>query len=405
MLVTVLTFLISSIVYYFLLDYILLKEVDEVLNHRKTRMESYVHATGNLPVADHMGEVQVNYTLVSRPAKDVLTFITLFDSAENISASFRKFIFTIPVKGQVYKITLIRPLAGTHNLATSIILVTLSTILVILLISVFINRIVLKRLWQPFYATIEAMRNYKLGKVKEVELPETNINEFVFLNENLKDTIRKAEEEYQSLKEFTENASHELQTPLAVIRSKLDLLIQKEDLSEEQSEELKGIYVSVKKMSQLSRSLLLMRKIENQQFDQVSNINLKEKVEEKLKQFNELWNTNELQLRCQLEDAFITANEDLVDILLNNLLSNGSRHNIKGGSIDIYLKEKQLIVGNTGLLKPLDQKKVFHRFYKEKAHSHHNGLGLSIVKQICDQSNIHIIYSYENGNHLFRLNW
>src|SRR5260221_14232018 len=100
------------------------------------------------------------------------------------------------------------------------------------------------------------MRSFKLGKVKEVKLPQSTIDEFVFLNDNLTDTIQKAEEEYRTLKEFTENASHELQTPLAIIRSKLDLLIQKKDLSEEQSEELKEIYMAVKRMSRLSGSLL-----------------------------------------------------------------------------------------------------------------------------------------------------
>ncbi|MCW3093926.1 MAG: integral rane sensor signal transduction histidine kinase [Ferruginibacter sp.] len=405
MLMAVLIFLISGIAYYFLLDYILLQEIDEVLSHKKTRMETFVRITGSLPVPDRLGEVQVSYTPVPTAIKELHSFATLYDSIENRAAQFRKFVFTLPVKNELYQVTLTRPLAGTHNLLTTLIFVTLATILTILLISVLINRIILRKLWEPFYATIAAMRSYKLGKVKEVQLPETNINEFQFLNENLEDTIHKAEEEYQSLKEFTENASHELQTPLAVIRSKLDLLIQKEDLSEMQSEELREIYGSVKKMSQLSRSLLLMTKIGNQQFNKVSQIDLKEKIEEKLKQFQELWNNSQLQVRCELEETLIPANENLVDILLNNLLSNASRHNIKGGSIDIHLQERQLSVSNTGFLKPLDPKRIFRRFYKEEAHSHHNGLGLSIVKQICEQSNIQIAYLYENGRHIFQLKW
>jgi signal transduction histidine kinase len=405
MLITVLIFLLSSIVYYFLLDYILLKEVDEVLIHRKARMENFARVTGNVPVPDRMGEVQVSFVQVSKPVKQAYSYATLFDSIDNKTAPFRKFIFTLPVKDKLYAVTLARALTGTQGLLITIIAVTLTTILVILLISILTNRIVLRKLWKPFYATISAMRSYKLGKVTEVQLPATSINEFAFLNENFNDTIQKADEEYQSLKEFAENASHELQTPLAVIRSKLDLLIQKEDLSEIQSEELKDIYASVKKMSQLSRSLLLMTKIGNQQFDKLSEINVKDKIGEKLKQFHELWNNNQLHLRCELEDAFITANETLVDILLNNLLSNASRHNIKGGSIDIVLKGRELTVANTGLLKPLDPKRIFQRFYKEEANSHHNGLGLSIIKQICEQSNIQITYRYENGNHIFQMNW
>ena len=404
MLVTVLIFLLSSIIYYFLLDIILIQDVDEVLNHRKARMERFVRETGSLPIPDRMGEVRVSYTLVQQPITGIhSSLVSLFDSFDKKAAPFRKFVFTLPVKGQIYQITLERPLQGTRNLAITIILVTLSTILAILIISLLINRVLLRSLWQPFYSTISAMRNFKLGKVKEVKLPPTTTDEFVFLNDSLKDTIQKAEEDYQVLKEFSENASHELQTPLAIIRSKLDLLIQREDLSEAQSEELKEIYVAVKKMSQLSRSLLLLTKIENQQFEQVSVIDLREKIEEKLRQFQELWKNNELNLDCQLQEASIRSNGDLIDFLLNNLLSNASRHNIKGGSIDIHLQAHQLTVSNTGSSKALDPKRIFRRFYKEKANSDHNGLGLSIIKQICEQSQIKIAYFHKNGKHVFQL--
>ena len=405
LLVMVLVILLSSIVYYFLLNYILIQEVDEVLNHRKIRMERYALQTGHLPVFDRMGEVRVIYTLVQQPITGIhSSFVKAYDSIENSASTFRKFVFTLPAEGQIYQVTLLRPLAGTRNLAMTIILVTLSTILVILTISLLINRIMLRRLWQPFYDTIAAMRGYKLGKIKQVSLPQTNIEEFVFLNDNLKDTIQKAEEEYQVLKEFTENASHELQTPLAIIRSKLDLIIQREDLSEAQSEEMKEIYAEVKKLSRLSGSLLLLAKIENQQFEQVSVINLKERIEKKVQQFQELWKNSEINLDSHVQEAAIRANGDLTDILLNNLLSNASRHNIKGGSIDIHLQAHQLSVSNTGSPKVLNSQRIFRRFYKEETNSQHNGLGLSIIKQICDQSHIQIAYSYKDGKHVFQLN-
>ena len=406
LLVLVLVFLLSSVLYYFLLNHILIKEVDEVLNHRKARTESYVKLTGHLPLPDRMGEVRVDYTLVKHPITGThFSFVRAYDSIENSAATFRKFVFTLPVNGQIYKVTLLRPLAGTHNMATTIIMVTLSTILTILIISLLVNRILLRRLWQPFYDTIASMRGYKLGKVKEVKLPQTNIEEFVFLNDNLKDILQKAEEEYQILKEFTENASHELQTPLAIIRSKLDLIIQREDLSEVQSEEMKEIYAEVKKLSRLSGALLLLAKIENQQFVRVTVIDLKERIEKKVQQFQELWKNSEINLNCQLQEAAIRANEDLTDILLNNLLSNASRHNIKRGTIDIQLRAHQLTVSNTGSKKMLNSKRLFRRFYKEETNSQNNGLGLSIIKQICEQSDIQITYFYKNGKHVFQLDW
>jgi signal transduction histidine kinase len=406
LLIMVLVFLLSSIVYYFLLNYILILEVDEVLHHRKARMENYVRTTGSLPVPDRMGEVRVEYDLVNQPINGISSsYINLYDSAENKFNPFRRFVYTIPVRDQIYQVTLSRPLAGTRNLSLTIILVTLSTILIIIITSLFINRILLRRLWQPFYDTIAAMRSYKLGKVKDVILPQTTIDEFIFMNDNLNDTIQRAEEEYRFLKEFTENASHELQTPLAIIRSKLDVFIQREDLSEAHSEELKEIYMAVKRLSRLSGSLLLLTKIENQQYEDVSVINLKEKIEEKVQQFQELWKNSHINLRYNLEEANIQANGDLTDILLNNLMSNASRHNIKGGTIDINLEPQQLSVSNTGSNKALDPNRIFRRFYKEESNSQHNGLGLSIIKQICEQSHIQIAYFYKKGKHVFQLNW
>ena len=406
LLIMVLVFLLSSIVYYFLLNYILIAEVDKELKYRRGKMERYVHNTGKLPVPDGMGDVQVHYALADKTVtKDRLSLVKLFDSSENRLGTFRKYIFLLPVGHELYLVTLVRPLQGTQRLTITIVLVTLSTILVILITSLLINRTLLRRLWRPFYATIAAMRSFKLGKLKEINLPPSRIDEFTFLNDNLKDTIQKAEEEYLLLKEFTENASHELQTPLALIRSKLDLIIQREDLSEEQSEELKEIYVALKRLSRLSNSLLLLTKIENQQFEKVRTINLKEKIEEKVHQFHELWKNNQLKLQCILESADIQANSDLTEILLNNLLSNASRHNLKGGTIDIHLSAHQLQIANTGDPKPLDAARIFRRFYKEKTNGNHNGLGLSIIKQICEQSDIRIQYFFKSGLHVFQLDW
>jgi signal transduction histidine kinase len=368
-------------------------------------MERYVRQTGRFPVPDAMGEVQVYYTLVQQPITGIhSSFVTSYDSIENTPGTFRKFVFTLPAQGQIYKVTMLRPLAATRTLSLTIILVTLLTIMAILILTQLINRTLLRRLWQPFYAIIEGMRSFKLGKEEKVRLPETSIAEFVFLRDNLKETIQRADEDYMVLKEFNENASHELQTPLALIRSKLDLLIQREDLSEEQSEELKEIYMAIKKISRLNESLLLLSKIENHQFQQTTVINLREKIEEKVQQFQELWKNNQLKLHCQMQDGIVEANEDLIDILLNNLLSNASRHNIRSGAIYVHLKDRQLRVSNTGSPKALNHKRIFTRFYKE-GHASHNGLGLSIIKQICDQSHIEIEYFYNNGTHVFQLDW
>lgn len=225
------------------------------------------------------------------------------------------------------------------------------------------------------------------------------------MNKSLLEATEKAEQDYLLLKEFTENASHEIQTPLSIIRSKLDMMIQESDLSRSQSELAKSAYSAVKKLSRLNQSLLLLAKIENGQFDNSHQIDLREKVEEKIAQFNELWGSRDISSTYQLQDSQLVISPELLDVLLNNLFSNATNHNIPSGAISIMLEQQLLIISNTSSTGPLDEKRLFRRFYKESLNSNHNGLGLSIVKQISKVSSIHTDYTYADGFHSFMLSW
>ena len=168
---------------------------------------------------------------------------------------------------------------------------------------------------------------------------------------------------------------------------------------------LTGVYGAVKRISRLNQSLLLLAKIENHQYAVTGLINLKTVISDKLDQFREFWSDNKIQVSSQLEESLINANSDLIDVLLNNLLSNAGLHNRKNGKINIHLKNDQLVISNTGSLHELDKERLFSRFYKQETQSPHNGLGLSIIKQICDQSNIHVQYSFDGIFHSFTLSW
>jgi signal transduction histidine kinase len=244
-----------------------------------------------------------------------------------------------------------------------------------------------------------------LGNTKDLHFPSTNTEEFAFMNESLGMAAKKAEEDYLLLKEFTENASHELQTPLSIIRSKLEMLIQEEDLSHRQSEIVRSAFAAIKKLSRLNQSLLLLTKIGNQQFNNLEDVRLDEKIENKLGQFRELWQTSGIEVSSSLSPAIIRASPELIDILLNNMFSNASNHNIPNGDIDIALESRQLTISNTGLSVPLDARRVFTRFYKGEQHTGHNGLGLSIIKQICEVTTLRPSYQFSGNRHTFIFSW
>jgi len=298
-----------------------------------------------------------------------------------------------------------KSLEGTDDLTRSILLISLATILVILVTSLVINRVLLKKLWQPFYTSLDILKNFRVDKKQSLNFPSTQIDEFTFMNQTIGKTTNQAQQEYSLLKEFTENASHEMQTPLAIIRSKLDLLIQDENLSEDQSKTMQSAYTAIEKLSRLNQSLLLLAKIENNQYADTSRINLKDKITEKLDAFHELWQNQNISVTFSLKDATVNLNTELADILLNNLFSNATRHNFSNGTIDVALEEKQLKISNSSNEKELNSRQMFLRFFSQDRKSRYNGLGLSIIKQICDVSGISIQYLFSGNEHRFILTW
>jgi signal transduction histidine kinase len=405
LLIMVVFFLLSSLAYYFLMNFLILQELDLDLTKIEKRIRAYVEEHHAFPAEQSLDDLRISHIQTDQPVK--ARNFQLIEPPRlpgKKGHSLRELHFFLQQDHRWYEVTVARNLEGTNSFAKLVIKDTIVTLLVVIIASVLVNRFLFRRIWQPFYASITALHNFQLGKKSRIVLPKTNIDEFNFMNASLEKMTARAEKEYIILKEFTENASHEMQTPLAIIRSKLDLAIQEQDLSEKQSATLKSAYSAVKKLTSLNRSLLLIAKIENCQFAETNTIDLKAKLEDKILQFQELWE-NKINITCQLGEATINANPDLVDLLLNNLFSNSIRHNVKNGNISIELNGNFLSIYNTGKSSPLDPARLFTRFYKEPGDGENNGLGLSIVKQICDVSGIVPSYRFSGNRHIFILRW
>jgi signal transduction histidine kinase len=399
-------FLLSGVVFYWLVNLVLVREMDADLLGVEGRIRDYAQQYHSFPQAFSLDEARISYRLTDLHERTRrFERVVLYSDREKKMHNFRQLSFQMQCGNSWYEVTIVKPLEGLHHLSRVILIVSLSAIFIIIISSILINRLVLSRLWRPFYDTIHAISNFKLGSTSSIRFPETTIEEFAFMNESLKQATEKAEKDYHLLKEFTENASHELQTPLSIIRAKLDLLIQDHRLSQEQSEITRSAYGAVKKLSRLSQSLLLLAKIENRQFSNIETIDLNEKIEEKVAQFQELWQNRGISIEYNLQKADIRANGELIDVLLNNLLSNASNHNVTKGSIGIELIPNRLVVSNTGVNTPLDSNRLYQRFYKGAQHTSRNGLGLSIVKQICEVSSIATGYQFNKDRHIFTLTW
>ena len=403
---TVAIFLLTSIIFYFFIRSALISQVDDDLDIEKKEIEIYAKNYDKLPEVVPIRHQVISYQLVAQPFKEVVyrTFKGT-DSSENDKDDFRSLDFGVRATGNEYKVSVMKPLMTTENLLWYILLIILSTSVIILTASYIINRLVLRKLWTPFFDTLGKLKTFSLSSNEPLHFQSTKIDEFGLMNNTLEMTTNKAQQDFRALKEFTENASHEMQTPLAIIQSKLDLLIQDEKLSEAQSVVAQSVYKSIQKLSNLNQSLLLLAKIDNKQFEETSSINLKEKIQKKMEAFQELWANENITVSASLEDASVKMNRALADILLNNLLSNATKHNFPDGNISIVLSKTDLTVSNTGQAVTLDSNRLFTKFYTEKKGAGNNGLGLSIAKHICDASGFSISYSFHNQSHSFIVNW
>ena len=401
--VLVVFFLLSSFVYYFLMRGLLFRELDLSLTKIEKRIEDYVNLHHSFPNVERLDDLHITYTETSQ-AGGARSFRLIPPSKGKNTDNIRELSFFMELDHRWYKITVSRNLEGMKGTAHMVMKTAAITLIVVIIASLFVNRLVFRKLWQPFYASIDAIGQFQLGNHSQVNFPHTSVEEFNFMNDHFRKMAANVNKEYLILKEFTENASHEMQTPLAIIRSKLDLAIQDQHLSEAQSVTLQSAYASVKKLANLNRSLLLIAKISNNQYSDSAVINIKGKLHDKIIQFQELWK-DKLNVTYDLSDAEITANPDLIDILLNNLFSNASKHNIQHGKVMIHLTDTTLEIKNTGRPVPLDETRMFQRFYKVSLEDENNGLGLSIVKQISDLSGITSSYSFSGNIHAFTLEW
>lgn len=262
-------------------------------------------------------------------------------------------------------------------------------------------RFISGRLWQPFDKTLEAIEHFKLENGVCPQLAESDTKEFVRLNIALQRLMTDSLHSYRLQKEFTENASHELQTPLAVFQSKLDLLLQQPELTERQAAIIQDLYQMNSRLSRLNRNLLLLAKMENNQFSRTESVDVITVIKDLQPYLESLSGGLILKQNFSTASLPIKANRSLLESMVNNLVVNAVRHNKTSGEITVFLSDNRLMVSNTSDDAALDADQIFNRFYRPSEKTTGNGLGLSIVKTVCDYHGWKILYAYADGKHQF----
>lgn len=273
----------------------------------------------------------------------------------------------------------------------------------LLLMILAVNAWVFYRNMRPLYTLLKWLENYRLGSKREPLDESLRIVEFRKLNEAANLFSERSEQLYEQQKLFIGNASHEMQTPLAICRNRLEMLMEDDTLTEKQLSELMKTHRTLENLTRLNKSLLLLCKIENRQFTDVKPICLNELLMHYLDDYKEVYAYRRVQVNVHVEDCFqLEMSEALATVLLTNLLKNAFVHTSEGGTIELTFTASSFEIRNTGEA-PLDKDRIFERFYKEGKKEGSTGLGLALVDSICKAYRLNLSYRFENGMHIFTI--
>jgi signal transduction histidine kinase len=392
---------VTVVLFYFLIQAIVQEEVDESLIAQKEEvMQSLSGLTS--PLQHAVPGIQL-FPSQGKLLKDSLYNIVVFDNISKEQIPYRVIASEVTIANKPYTMILKKSLIDNQDLIESILLVMITLLVLILAGFLVINRIISKKIWKPFYYTVNRLNTYDFQSDNKIEFEKTNIDEFRDLNNSISELIKRNLFVFQSQKEFTENAAHEMQTPLAILQGKIELLMQTDPLNSVQASLISDLSDAGQRMNRLNKSLLLLTKIENNIFPEKEKISVPETFNRLVEQFTYMTEQKNIAIHQPGGPGLtIEANKSLFEILLSNLITNAIRYTPENGKVIITTTANdELVIKNTAVDGALDSSRIFQRFQKSTSHNNSTGLGLAISEKICALNQYSLQYGYSEGMHEF----
>ena len=395
--------------YYAIIDEVVDETDDTLENYGEILMESALHdpsileTEGSLmsfykftPISEEEGRHyrQVFY--------DATVYIELEDEDEPVRVMCTA--FRMP-DGQYYELKLMISILERDDMVEAMLWYLGALFLLFLICTSIGIQLVLKGMFRPLHRLLDWLHCIQPGKEAPPLDNPTKIREFRQLSDAALDMGNRSYKAYEEQKQFIENASHELQTPLAIVRGKVELLAESEGMTEQQMEQLDEIYATLGRAVKLNKSLLLLSRIENGQYTEMEDVSVDEILDELLPDLMDIYEHKQVRLiRKREEQPFIIrCNHSLAQILVSNLVKNSLLHNREGGELQVLTTPTSLVIKNTGDV-PLDGEKLFRRFYHGMdGKKDSTGLGLAIARSIALSSSLKLTYEWQDGMHTFRL--
>ena len=389
--------ILSLVALYFVTQYFIREETDDSLKSTLYRIEKLIEEKQPIESIHPIIEVrESNFERVTT-LKDTL----IIDPLEDEEEVFRQLSAYKSVDGVTYKISIRTLLVESEDILLAILASYISIIFLIFLAQFYFNKKNARVIWKPFFDNLDRIKAFSLQSNKKLSIIETDILEFSELNNELITLTDKVILDYKNLKQFTEDVSHEIQTPLAIMQAKVGNIIDDNEISSKQFKLLTEIQQNVQRIAGLNKKLVLLAKIENQQYEASEIIDISKQLTKAVEDFKEM---SAIPIHYSPPGSIrVQMDSTLAQVLIDNLLSNAVKHTPEGGKITVNVEKNSLIIANSGNNAIANPEKLYNRFYQESDSKKSLGLGLAIVKKICDRYNLGIHYQFENQFHYFSI--
>lgn len=306
--------------------------------------------------------------------------------------------------GKYWQLKVIIPTFEKEDFRQAIVnwMLCLYILMMIVLVSIIIWKY--NKHMRPLYKVLHWLEAYQVGRKNPPLDNPTKVEEFIQLNETAQAFVQRSEAVFEQQKVFIGNVSHEMQTPLAISLNRLEMLMDDDALTERQLAELIKTHQTLTHLTRLNKSLLLLFKIDNNQFIEETTVSFRQLVEKYLEDYKEVYMHKHIQVTCQVVSDFtVQMNDMLANMLITNLLKNAFVHNVESGMLRIEIQKEYFSIQNSGVSTPLDSVKIFQRFYQQQKNEGNTGLGLAIADAVCKHSALALEYIYHTGVHEFRI--
>ena len=401
-------FFLGGVAFYKVTKTMIVNQVDKELQIQMQNIISELNSTELPKNAVFVTENKISIAPVQHDFHVDQTFrdTILFDQVQQRNILYRQIEHHAFIGNQNYDIVISQSMLEAESLVEQVVLTMTMMLLTLIVAMYFLNNYIFKKIWDEFFFSINRVQNFNFKDDPNLDLPVSEVEEFQAMNDVFEKLTERINRDYLNLKEFTENASHEIQTPLSIMRAKIELLLQEPNYSKKQIELISALNDSVSRLSNINKVLTLLTRIENNQFPEISNVDLSERSKYHLENFEEMINEKDLKVEVELDvPVKKEINNALADILIINLMKNAIRHNIQGGELKISLSETKFVISNSGPKPEIPEDQLFDRFVHGNQSSESLGLGLALVKKICELYGFSIQYRYEDNLNMITINF